>query len=79
MIPNDSSAALAGGNASAGGEVLVVGGVGTLLLSTDGGETFERTRMKDRLSLTSGLARDGRLILVGQGGVKIMEVAQRAR
>jgi photosystem II stability/assembly factor-like uncharacterized protein len=79
MIPNDSNTSLAGGSASAGGEVLAVGGVGTLLLSTDGGRSFQRTMMEDRLSLTSGLVRDGTLILVGHGGVKVSEVESRAR
>lgn len=78
-VPNDSNTALAGGNATDDGEVLVVGGVGTLLLSTDGGDTFQRRMMEDRLSLTSGLVRDGKLILVGQGGVRVSEVADNAR
>ncbi len=79
MVPNDSNTVLAGGNASGNGEVIVVGGVGTLLLSTDGGDSFQRRMMEDRLSLTSGLVHDGKLILVGQGGVKVSEVAQHAR
>jgi photosystem II stability/assembly factor-like uncharacterized protein len=66
---------LAGGNSSAGGEIVLVGAVGTMLLSTDGGQSFQRTMMPDRLSLSSGLSHDGTLVSVGQGGVKIGEGA----
>ena len=66
----DNSNTLAGGNATAAGGIVLAGGDGTVLLSTDGGQTFQKKVMKDRLSLSSGIGRDGSLIVVGQGGVK---------
>ena len=71
QVPNDSNSTLAGGSASQKGEIVLVGGVGTVLFSTDGGQSFQRTMLEDRLSLSAGLSRDGELILVGQGGVKV--------
>ena len=72
-VPNDSNSTLAGGSSSEGGDILLVGGVGTVLFSSDGGQSFQRTMMEDRLSLTSGISRDGKFILIGQGGVKVSE------
>jgi photosystem II stability/assembly factor-like uncharacterized protein len=66
----DNSNTLAGGNAYAEGGIVLAGADGTVLLSTDGGQTFQKNIMKDRLSLSSAIGRDGRLIVVGQGGVK---------
>jgi photosystem II stability/assembly factor-like uncharacterized protein len=66
----DNSNTLAGGNATAAGGIVLAGGDGTVLASTDGGQTFQKKVMKDRLSLSSGIGRDGSLIVVGQGGVK---------
>jgi photosystem II stability/assembly factor-like uncharacterized protein len=70
-VPNDNTNTLAGGNSSTQGDIVMVGADGTVLLSTDGGQTFQKSMMKDHLSLSSGIVRDGKLILVGQGGVKI--------
>lgn len=70
-VPADNNTTLAGGNASGRGDIVLVGGVGTVLSSRNGGESFTRSMVADRLSLSSGVARDGRLILVGQGGVKV--------
>jgi photosystem II stability/assembly factor-like uncharacterized protein len=78
-VPNDSSASLAGGNASPDGKVVIAGGVGTLLLSTDGGASFQRTTLADRLGLTSGLLKDDKLIVTGQGGLRVMEAPRHAR
>lgn len=69
----DNNNTLAGGNSSAEDGIVLVGGDGTILRSTDGGQTFQKNIMKDRLSLSSGIGRDGKLIVVGQGGVKIGE------
>jgi photosystem II stability/assembly factor-like uncharacterized protein len=66
----DNTSTLAGGNYSAEDGIVLAGGDGTVLRSTDGGQTFQKNIMKDRLSLSSGIGRDGKLILVGQGGVK---------
>jgi photosystem II stability/assembly factor-like uncharacterized protein len=74
-VPGDHNSTLAGGSVSRQGDIVLVGGVGTVLLSTDGGQSFRRTMMKDRLSLSSGLIRDGNLVLVGQGGAKLSEDA----
>jgi len=79
MVPNKGTASLAGGNASGDGGVVVVGGVGTVLLSGDGGASFHRTMLEDRLSLSSGVLRGTQLILVGQGGLRVKEVASDAR
>ena len=70
---NDGEITLAGGSASPSGSIAVVGAVGTLLQSADGGRSFERTMLPDRLSLTSALHSDGSLILIGQGGAKTRE------
>jgi len=78
-VPNDSGASLAGGNASPDGKVVIAGGVGTLLFSTDAGASFQRTTLADRLGLTSGLAQDGKLIVTGQGGLRVMEAPRDAR
>jgi photosystem II stability/assembly factor-like uncharacterized protein len=69
-IINDNHITLAGGTSGPEGEIVLVGGVGTVLRSNDGGESFQRTMIEDRLSLSSGMSRKGRLILVGQGGAK---------
>jgi len=69
-VDADNSNTLAGGNASAAGGIVLAGGDGTVLLSTDGGQTFQKNTMKDRLSLSSGIGHDGSLIVVGQGGIK---------
>ncbi len=66
----DNNNTLAGGYSSADDGIVLVGGEGTVLRSTDGGLTFQKNIMKDRLSLSSGVSRDGNLIVVGQGGVK---------
>jgi photosystem II stability/assembly factor-like uncharacterized protein len=69
-VDADNSNTLAGGNASAAGGIVLAGGDGTVLHSTDGGQTFQKQVIKDRLSLSSGIGRDGSLVVVGQGGVK---------
>jgi photosystem II stability/assembly factor-like uncharacterized protein len=62
---------LAGGNASAGGEIVLAGAAGTVLTSTDGGQSFQRTFTENRLGLSSGISHAGRVIVVGQGGVEV--------
>lgn len=59
---------LAGGAANASGEVVVVGAVGTVLLSADGRCSFRRAMLPDRLGLSAALFAGEELILVGQGG-----------
>jgi len=69
-VTTDNTSTLAGGNSSAEDGIVLAGADGTVLRSTDGGQTFQKNIIKDRLSLSSGIGRDGKLILVGQGGVK---------
>lgn len=64
---------LAGGSASPSGEMVIVGSVGAVLHSADGGRSFQRRILADRLSLSSGLQQGERLILVGQGGVRSLD------
>tara|TARA_R110001592_G_scaffold363371_1_gene685543 strand:+ start:160513 stop:161649 length:1137 start_codon:yes stop_codon:yes gene_type:complete len=75
---NDNTSTLAGGSASTGNPIVLAGGAGAVLFSTDGGQSFQLTLVEDRLGLSSGLGRDGKLILVGQGGIKVREVADHA-
>jgi photosystem II stability/assembly factor-like uncharacterized protein len=58
----------------ADGAIAVVGMSGTVLVSRDGGETFELVQREDRKSMTSVLATGtGGLILFGEGGIVRME------
>ncbi len=72
-VPGDSRVALAGGSASVEGNIVLVGGVGTVLRSQDGGLSFQRDMMPDRLSLSAAMQSDGQLILIGQGGARVLE------
>lgn len=72
-VAGDNTISLAGGNAASDGAVVLVGGVGTVLQSRDGGLSFHGSKLPDRLSLSSAIPRGGRLILVGQGGIKTRE------
>lgn len=73
VVPGDNTITLAGGSASADGTIVLVGAVGTLLQSSDGGRSFDSSKMPDRLSLSSAIKSDSGLILVGQGGIKTRE------
>jgi photosystem II stability/assembly factor-like uncharacterized protein len=79
QIANDSNSTLAGGSASGEGHIVLAGGIGTVLFSTDGGRSFRRILMKDRLGLSAGVSIGERLVLVGQGGVEVVEDAGRVR
>ena len=65
---------LAGGSVSGTGDIAVAGGVGTVLLSRDGGLSFAASVMPQRAGLSSALLQDGLLTVVGQGGVQTLEV-----
>lgn len=63
---------LADGSLLSDGSVAVVGHGGTVLRSTDHGQSFSLVNRPDRLSLAGVTALDnGNLILVGQGGVHL--------
>lgn len=63
---------LSDGSLLADGSVVVVGHGGTVLKSTDSGQSFSVINRADRLSLAGIAAMDnGNLILVGQGGVHL--------
>lgn len=70
----DNSLTLAGGNASDDGNVVLAGSVGVIVYSSDGGRSFSKTTIKDRLSLSSALRRDNTILVVGQGGIKQVEI-----
>jgi photosystem II stability/assembly factor-like uncharacterized protein len=72
----ENDVTLAGGDAGPGGQVALVGAVGTVLTSDDGGSSFRVTRLEDRLSLSTALFAGERLFLVGQGGVKSRDLGE---
>ena len=74
-VAEDNKITLAGGSVSADGQVVLVGGVGTILRSGDGGLSFQRSTLPDRLSLSSALESNGQLIVVGQGGARVLQDA----
>lgn len=73
-VESDNANTLAGGSSTSASDIVIAGGVGTVLHSTDGGKSFNRTLLQDRLSLSSGVFSEGQLIVVGQGGAKILQV-----
>ncbi|WP_371917408.1 WD40/YVTN/BNR-like repeat-containing protein [Pseudomonas sp. M30-35] len=63
---------LADGELLADGSIVVVGHGGTVLKSTDDGRSFSLVNRADRVSLSGAATTDnGKLILVGQGGVHV--------
>ena len=73
VITNDSQATIAGGSADARGRIVLVGAIGTLLQSRDGGLSFDLSTLGDRLNLSSAIHHGERLIFVGQGGIKVRD------
>jgi len=63
---------LNGGSVSADGQLVIVGAVGTVLHSSDGGLSFIMHTLPQRLSLSAGLQRGEQLVLAGQGGARRM-------
>jgi photosystem II stability/assembly factor-like uncharacterized protein len=63
---------LAGGSSGPGREFLIVGASGTVLQSADGGRTFSQKNLPQRLSLSGGVRAGDSLVLVGQGGIRIL-------
>jgi photosystem II stability/assembly factor-like uncharacterized protein len=71
-VAGDHHTTISGGSASDSGRIALAGAVGTILQSADGGLTFTRDVLPDRLSLSSALYSGDRLILIGQGGVQVL-------
>ncbi len=72
-IEHDRTVSLAGGSSSKGGDIVLGGAVGTYLISIDGGREFSAAALPDRLSLSTGIRRKGRLVLLGQGGARLLD------
>lgn len=72
MVPNDIHITLSGGTVSDSGNIIIAGGVGTVLKSTDAGASFRATAIPDRLSLSGAQEHSGQILLVGQGGIKTL-------
>jgi photosystem II stability/assembly factor-like uncharacterized protein len=54
--------------------VVITGLAGTLLVSRDGASTFELRQQEDRKGMSAALpAGNGRLLVVGEGGIKVIE------
>ncbi|MBN6772837.1 hypothetical protein JRG42_19750 [Pseudomonas granadensis] len=65
---------LSGGTLLADGSIVIVGNGGSVISSSDNGETFSVFNRPDRISLSSvAAAGDGNLILSGQGGVHLTQ------
>jgi len=53
--------------------IVITGLAGTLLVSRDGGSTFALEQQKDRKGISAALVADGgRLVTVGEGGIKVI-------
>jgi photosystem II stability/assembly factor-like uncharacterized protein len=71
-----TDATMMAGTFLGGSNLVLVGNSGTILYSRDNGATFEKQVMGDRQSIV-GIARnsEGKLIMVGQGGVRLASPA----
>lgn len=72
-VATESHTTIAGGNVGDSGRLALAGGVGLILQSVDGGQTFTSDVLPGRLSLSSALYSGDRLILVGQGGIQVQD------
>lgn len=71
MASNENTMSLAGGTITGKGKIVLVGAVGAVLQSSDGGQAFSARMQPDRLSLSAILALDeDTFFVVGQGGVR---------
>jgi photosystem II stability/assembly factor-like uncharacterized protein len=74
-VETSTTAMLTDGIVLQDGTVVVAGLSGTVLVSRDGGATFTLHQREDRLGISSILqAGDRSLILIGEGGVRRIEV-----
>ena len=53
--------------------IAITGLAGSLLVSRDGGTTFELRQQEDRKGMSAALAAgEGRLLVVGEGGIRVI-------
>lgn len=72
---NDNTMTIAGATVAADGTVVMVGSVGTVLHSPDGGLNFEALMLSNRLSLSSVVADNhGNYFAAGQGGIHTLDL-----
>ncbi|MCX2983072.1 hypothetical protein EYC98_19595 [Halieaceae bacterium IMCC14734] len=64
---------IAGGIYAGSNHALLVGAVGTLLLSNDGGKSFTGTAVPQRVGFSGVAVVGSRVVLVGQGGIHSMD------
>jgi photosystem II stability/assembly factor-like uncharacterized protein len=76
LVPGENDLSLAGGTVTPDGQIMLVGNVGTLLLSSDAGRSFLHLRLEDSASLSAAASNNGEYVLVGQGGVRVVERAR---
>lgn len=74
QVSVNTSQSLTGGQFSNEHSVLIVGAMGTFLVSEDGGRSFTQKNLEQRASLSAVVGKGDRTVLVGQGG--IYEVAR---
>ena len=72
-VSGSSGRTLAGGVYVGANHALLVGAVGTLLLSTDGGHSFTEAAVPQRVSLSGVGVVGSSVVLVGQGGIFTMD------
>jgi photosystem II stability/assembly factor-like uncharacterized protein len=72
---SENTLTLAGGTAAPDGTVVLVGSVGAILHSADGGKNFITQMQDNRLSLSSVLIDEqGNYFVAGQGGIQAIEL-----
>jgi photosystem II stability/assembly factor-like uncharacterized protein len=72
-IPTSTVAMLTNGLRLDPRTIVITGLAGALLVSADGGMTFELRQQEDRKGMSAALAAgDGRLLVVGEGGIKVI-------
>lgn len=76
-VPNDHKLSLAGGATGPLNRMVLVGGVGTVLDSDDGGLSFGQHMLPERLHLSAAVFDShGQLHVAGQGGVHRLDLSQ---
>lgn len=75
-VRSENDLSLAGGTVTPDGGIVLVGSVGTILVSHDVGKSFHRLRLEDSASLSAAASNNGEYLLVGQGGVRVVAPAR---